>query len=256
MFRFFLKKSFYDGWDSMLILAAFNAGLLAIAAIGILIPARFDAPVMKILGLIFLCLAFGVWSSTAAFSFGRIADFKSCTFADVLEALRNGLVSGLQFGAMITLTIATATVSLPFYASIGGTMGLFFAGLLFWILATMILTLQYFLPIRAITGARFMESIRLAFFMMMDAPLFALALALDGIVCLLLSAMVAFLLPGSAGAMLAATEATRLRLYKFEWLRQTAGATRQAVPWKALLADDSEKLGDRRLKDFMFPWKK
>lgn len=170
MFRFFLKKSLYDGWDSMLILAAFNAGLLVVAAIGILIPARFDAPAIRIVGLVFLCLAFGVWSSTAAFSFRRIADFESCSFADVLEAFRNGLVSGLQFGAMMTLIIATAIVSLPFYASMGGTMGWFFAGLLFWILATIALTLQYFLPIRAITGARFIESIRLAFFMMMDAP--------------------------------------------------------------------------------------
>jgi len=256
MFRFFIKKSFYDGWDSMFILAAFNAALLAIAAMGILIPARFDAPAVKLLGLLFISLAFGVWSSTAAFSFRRIADFGTCSLADVMQAARSGLVSGLQFGAMITMIIATATVSLPFYASIGGTMGLFFAGLLFWVLATMILTLQYFLPIMAITGVPFVEALRLAFFMMMDAPIFALALAMDGLLCMVLSPMVAFLLPGSAGAVLANVEATRLRLYKFEWLRHTPGATRKTVPWKALLADDVDKLGDRRLKDFMFPWKK
>lgn len=256
MFRFFIKKSFYDGWDSMFIMAAFNAALLAIAALGILIPARFDAPVIRLLGLLFICLAAGVWSSTAAFSFRRIADFGTCSLADVMQAARSGLVSGLQFGAMFAAIIATATVSLPFYASIGGSMGLFFAGLLFWMLATMLLTLQYFLPIRALTGVSFIEALRLALFMMMDAPIFALALALDGLLCMVLSPMVAFLLPGAAAAMLASVEAARLRLYKFEWLRHTPDATRAAVPWKALLADDVEKLGDRRLKDFMFPWKK
>lgn len=256
MFRFFLKKSFYDGWDSMFILAAFNAALLAILAVGILVPARLSAPSIRVIDLLFLCLASGIWSSTAAFSFARIAGFRTCAFDDVKAAMRDGLVAGLQFGAMLAVVAATATVSLPFYASIGGTTGLFLAGLLFWLLATMVLTMQYFLPIKAITGAPFVEAIRLAFFMMMDAPLFALALALDGLVCVLLSPLVAFLLPGAAGAALAATEAARLRLYKFDWLRQTAGATRQSVPWNTLLADDIERLGDRRLKDFMFPWRK
>ena len=256
MFRFFLKKSFYDGWDSMFILAAFNAALLALLAVGILIPARFSTPAIRLMGLLFLCLASGIWSSAAVFSFSRIASFRSCSFDDVKTAIRDGLRSGLQFGSMIAAVVATATVSLPFYASIGGTMGLFLAGLLFWLLATMVLTMQYFLPIKALTGSGFIEALRLSFFMMMDAPLFALALAIDGLICVLLSPLVAFLLPGAAGATLAATEAARLRLYKFDWLRQTPGATRQAVPWKTLLTDDVERLGDRRIKDFMFPWKK
>lgn len=256
MFRFFVKKSFYDGWDSMFILAAFNAALLVLLAIGIMIPARFGAPAIRVIDLLFLCLASGIWSSTAAFSFGRIASFRSCSFDDVKAAARDGLVSGLQLSAMMAAVVATAMVSLPFYASIGSTTGFFLAGLLFWLLATMVLIMQYFLPIKAITGAPFVEAMRLAFFMMVDAPLFALALAIDGLVCVVLSPLVAFLLPGAAGATLAAAEAARLRLYKLDWLRQTAGATRQTVPWNTLLADDIERLGDRKLKDFMFPWRK
>jgi hypothetical protein len=152
--------------------------------------------------------------------------------------------------------VVVASVALPFYASMGGVLGSFMAGLIFWALASIALAMQYFLPIRSARNAGFAQSLRLAFVVFVDGPFFSIALALWGLTCVVLSPLVAFLLPGPAAAVLAACEGSRLRLYKVDRLMASGGRPLGRCDWVGLLADDKEALGDRKLKDFLFPWKR
>jgi len=253
MFRFFLKKSFYDGWDNLFTLALFNASALAIAAIGIWVPSTVDSVVLRLAGLVFSVFAGSVWWSVTAHAMTKVADFKTVRLAEVREALVRGFVPGLQVGAVVGLSAMLASVVFPFYASIDSFFGLFTTSLAFWIFLCFGLILQYVLPWRAVNGGTFREAMHSSLILFMDAPLFSLALALDGILCIVLSPLVAFLLPGPAAAVLTACEGARLRTFRLRWLASPDSA-KAKTPWAVLLASDAEALGERDLKHLFFPW--
>ncbi|TFG78884.1 MAG: hypothetical protein E4H20_12380, partial [Spirochaetales bacterium] len=133
MFRFFLKKSMYDGWDNLFTLAGFNAAALAIAAGGLYLLTRIDAPAARIAGVAVLILGGGLWSAVATNALYRIADNKSISLDDLASACVESIVPGLQFSAMACVMIVPIAVALPFYASMGGILGAFLAGLVLWL---------------------------------------------------------------------------------------------------------------------------
>lgn len=257
MLKFFLKKSFYDGWDNVLALAGFNGALLGIAAVGVWLPSLSGSPALGAAGLAVATAAGSVWWSVAAHAFWRVADFKTIGIEDLKAALGAGWAPGLQLGGVVAASVLLASVAFPFYASLGGFFGLFATSLAFWLFASLWLTLQYFLPLKAARGAPFVETMRTSFLLFLDAPAFALASAIDGALCVALSPVVAFLLPGPAAAVLVSCEATRLRLRRMDWLAGRSGGGKPGrTPWPELLADDAEALGERGLKDLLFPWKR
>ncbi|MBU0926227.1 MAG: hypothetical protein KKA67_00605 [Spirochaetes bacterium] len=254
MLKFFLKKSFYDGWDNMLALACFNAAALALVGLGIWLPSLVDSAAARLAGLAFTVAAVSVWWSITAHAFWKAADGKTVRLGDVRPAIAAGVVPGLQFGAMAAASIVAASIAFPFYASIGGFVGLFATSVAFWLFLALWLTLQYFLPVSAADGKGFRSALKSSLILFIDAPLFSLALALDCAVCVAVSPLVAFLLPGPAAAALASCEAVRLRRYRLSWLAGSDGKP-GPTPWAGLLADDVEALGSRGLKDLFFPWK-
>lgn len=253
MIKFFFKKSFYDGWDNLLTLAGFNAAFLAVAALGIWLPSTMESSVARVAGLFFLLMAGSVWWSVTAHALTAVAGSGTFRFGELRSAFSSGFVPGIQFGAMVSVAVLLVTVVIPFYSSIGNFFGLFAMSLAFWLFLCLFLTLQYFLPWRAANGGTFKTTIRASFMLFMDAPLFSLILAIDGLFCIAISPLVAFLLPGPAASVLASCEAVRLRSYKLHWMTQP-GITKARVPWAELLAGDVDTLGDRTLKQLFFPW--
>ena len=256
MFSFFLKRTFHDSWDNMMAIACFNGAAIAVEAAGVTIVANFDSVPVRIFGMAFMVFGASYWCAVAAFSLSSIAGFKSVKPETVRRALASGFVPGMQLGVTLTLAIAGALAGMRFYSSIGGFVGLFATSLLFWVFASLCLTLQYFLPAKAGSGGGFLETMKLSFLLFIDAPLFALALFAYGAVCIALSPLVAFLLPGPASAMLAGCEAFRLRMHRLRWLKSSGGNAAGKTPWKDLLADDKEEFGERNMKDLLFPWRR
>jgi len=255
MFKFFLKKSFFDAWDNMFALVCLNAAFIAIVAAGIWLPSLADSAPVRAAGLAFIVIAGSAWWSAAAHALTRAADSKAVRLADILEAAPAGLIPGVQFGGVAAAALALASVVMPFYASIDNFFGLFATSLSFWIFLCLALVMQYMLPWRAANGGTFRESIRASFLLFMDAPAFSLALALDGLLCVVVSPLVAFLLPGPAAAVMASCDAVRLRSLKLKWMAEP-GHPPKPVPWSVLLAEDEEALGPRGFKDLIFPWKR
>ncbi|PKL26452.1 MAG: hypothetical protein CVV47_00540 [Spirochaetae bacterium HGW-Spirochaetae-3] len=257
MLKFFLKKSFYDGWDNMLALAGFNGAFLAIVGVGVWLPSLSGSPALAVAGLAIAAAAGSVWWSVAAHALWRVAEFKTVRLDDVKAAFAAGWAPGLQLGAVVAATVLLASVAFPFYASIGGFLGLFASSLAFWLFVGIWLTLQYFLPLKAARGGDFSDTLKTSFLLFMDAPFFALASAIDGALCVALSPIVAFLLPGPSAAVLVSCEATRLRLHRMRWVAGRTGEGKPGrTPWPELLADDREALGERGLGDLLFPWKR
>lgn len=257
MFGFFIKKAFFDGWDNLFTLVALNAVFILLLAGGVFLP-----PLLSPLGalpplLLLLCfiLAGTVWFSALVHALVKVADFGGIGMKEVLEALRQGLVPGLQVGLALGLGILVLSVGLPFYLSQGGILGSLASGLLLWSAVIAFLAFQYYLPLRARLGGGFRKNLRKSLVLFFDNSFFSIFLFLYTLASFVLSFFLAFLMPGGAGIALALDDALRLRLRKYDWLEANPGADRRKVPWEELLAEDHELLGKRTLRGMIFPWK-
>jgi hypothetical protein len=252
----FIKKAFFDGWDHLFTLILLNLGFILALTLGFVLPGSLGLPAWASVVLGVAALAAGsVWWSASVFAMKKVADFGSFQARDMPAMARLGLVPGLQVGALLVVGWLVISVGLPFYLSIGGILGALAAGVIFWCAVILLLSLQYYIPLRARMGGGLKKNLRKSFMMFFDNPGFSLFLFLYGAITLALSLFLAFLLPGFAGLALAHDDALRLRLYKYDWLEAHPDAKRRDVPWDELLEEDRELVGKRTLKGMFFPWK-
>ena len=149
---------------------------------------------------------------------------------------------------------------IPFYLGMQSMVGFLLAAFIFWSLVVSILSLQFFLAVRARLDTKITKVIKKCFIIFFDNPWFCIFTLIHNVIVLSLSAFVAFLFPGPAGALLFLDEALRLRLLKYDWLEENpeeegAKPGKREIPWDAILIDEREKTGTRSLKSFIFPWK-
>lgn len=256
MIGLFFKKAFFDGWDNLFTLVLLNLGFILLISLGILVTGIAGTPEWLGIAAVVLALAAGaVWWSTCVFALNAVADFGSIGLADVVAALKKGWVPGLQLAAIEGAAAGALAVGIPFYLSKGGIFGAFAAGLLFWFAVILVLSLQYYVPLRARLGGGFRKNLRKCVIVFFDNPLFSFFLFCYNSISLVLSVFLAFLLPGFAGIALASDVALRLRMYKYDWIESHPDGNRRRIPWEELLAADRELVGTRTLKGMIFPWK-
>ncbi|HOT61388.1 MAG TPA: hypothetical protein PLU93_00840 [Treponemataceae bacterium] len=260
MIRFFLKKSFYSGWDNLIAIIGLNIPLLGLAIGGYLL-AGVVASIVP-LSLAILCAtaaAIGVVLVGISGCMAKVASYKSFRLSDVVSLIRESWGHGVLFGLLVAAAVLVVSVSIPFYFKIGGFVGYLLAAVLFWAAAIVALSLQWFLPIRSQLGGGFAVCLRKSFVIFFDNPGFSVFMFVHGALLLFVSFFIFFLVPGPSGVLLGHNEALRLRLYKYDWLERNGDRTprdaRRAIPWAELLEHDVETVGDRSFKDFIFPWK-
>lgn len=259
MIGFFVKKAFFDGWDNLLLLAAFNIVHALIIAIAFLLPPALGAPAW-VSGLAFCAalVAMSVWQAVCAFAMDEVAEYSSPRFRASLGKIRAAWKPGLQLGLVLLGLLGAAGIAIPFYFSMGNFVGLLLASLLFWLCLFVLLAVQFFLALTIRRKQGFLGTAKACAIMVLDNPGFSIFLLLHGIITMGISLLVAFLVPGPAGLSLAQADAVRLRLKKYEWLEarpDSTGARRSRIPWDELLEEDRELVGKRTLKGMIFPWK-
>jgi len=148
---------------------------------------------------------------------------------------------------------------IPFYMAMESLLGFLLAAVIFWTFLLALVSFQFFYAVRARLDTRMTKVFKKCFIIFFDNPGFAVYCLLHTIVTMALSAFLALLLPGPAGALLFLDEALRLRVLKYDWLDanpQTEPSIRKRhIPWDAILIEEREKTGDRTFKSFIFPWK-
>jgi len=260
MLAFFIKKSFFDGWDHIAALTLVNVGFL-VSVLPFLGMGIHGMPLALTLALAALAvLLFSCWFAFSAIVTMRYSDYGDFAFEETLPAMRRALVPGLQLGIIGVAIAVVAGVGLPFYMG-QGLFGSLAAGILAWTGIALVIALQYYLPLRFRLGGGFFKNLRKSFILFFDNPLFSLFLFAWSLAAMIVSAFLAFLVPGAAGVSLAQNDALRLKLKKYDWLESRnkgegrAAGQRTDIPWKELLAEEEELLGPRSLKGMIFPWK-
>jgi hypothetical protein len=256
MIGFLLKKTFFDLWDNLFRVALLNIGFIASAAIPVFIPPLLQSwPVLGVCTLGIGILWCFVYLAAAALSLKAVSDYGSFGFSDFFMQLKSAWPVGLVMGGLVFIIGILFQVAIPFYLNLGSVLGLLLAAVIFWTIVLGILSLQFFLAIRARLDTKIRKIIKKCLLIFFDNPLFCIFSLMYCLVTLVLSVFLAFLFPGPAGILLYLDEALRLRLFKYDWLEANPDANRRKIPWDVLLIDEREKTGTRSFKNFIFPWK-
>jgi hypothetical protein len=249
MIGFLIKKTFFDLWDNLFKLALINLGFIASLAIPIFIPPLLESlPALALtvlgLGILWVC----VYLAAAALSLKAVSDYGSFGFADFFYNLRLAWPAGLVLGGLVFAGWILINLVIPFYLSLNSLFGLFLTAVIFWTLVVGILALQFFLPIRARLDTKIIKIIKKSFIILFDNPGLCFFALIHNVVLLVLSVLLAFLIPGPAGILLFLDEALRLRLLKYDWLEANSDANRRKIPWDSLLIEEREKPAPAHLK--------
>ena len=274
MIGFLLRKTLYDLWDNMFKILFVNVGFAALAAIPVFLPRLaaklIDSQALEIALSVFGILICSIYLAAAAYTIKSISDYGSFSFRDLLKNVKTAWPAGLVMGFLVCVLFLVVTIIIPFYMSVESPVGLVLAAIIFWTTIFGVLSFQFFFTVcvrlctpaeneapdaRSSSGKNLIKAFKKCMLITLDNSGFVFFSLLYNIAALILSVILAFMLPGPAGILLYLDEALRLRLLKYDWLEANLDANRRKIPWDALLIDEREKTGTRNLKNFIFPWK-
>lgn len=262
MIGLFLRKSLYEIWDTLLYSLVFNFAVTMVAVAGVLAASAVPGGLPFFAVILLFFVIDGVLLTAFSALYGRTSDYRSFGFRDVLDALRGTWKTGIAFSAVLALCGLLLFASVPFYFRMGNPFGFLVGGLLLWTLLALLTALQWFLPVRYRLNSDFKTCLRKSLILFADNTGFSVFLLLFSLALLAVSLVLGFLIPGWTAVLLVQQGALRLRMFKYDWLEEAAksGALpadrrKVRVPWKEILADESENIGHRTLKNFFMPWK-
>lgn len=256
MFGFFIKKWFFDFWDNMIRIVLVNLGFIALLGVAVYVPflLRFST-VLSMVSAAVVIVIFNLYVGGAARFVSEIADYNGPGFKDFIEYVKEVWKSTIAVSVITLLQLFLVVFAMPFYISLGGTMGLIALSIIFWASVVWWLAFQYFFPVRSRLDTNIKKVFKKSFLLLFDNTMFSLGMAIFTLIVLVLSIFTALLLPGFASLLLLHQVGTKLRLYKYDYLEENPQADRKNIPWDSLLYDEKERVGHRSLKGMIFPWK-
>jgi hypothetical protein len=188
----------------------------------------------------------------------EIANYRAPQIKDFFIEFTKVWKDALLYGALLSTAVIVAFTAIRFYFSFNNLFAFFLSALLFWLLAIIVLSLQWFIPLRFLLKNDFRKCIKKSFIIFFDNAGFSIAYFFYQMILAVLSVPLVFIGVSFSGILLAQINALRLRLYKYDWRDahpELSPAEAKHIPWDELLADERDTVGTRSLKNFIFPWK-
>ncbi|AHC15304.1 hypothetical protein [Salinispira pacifica] len=257
MFGFMLKKWFFNYWDNFFTFVILNMFFVFSVALAFGIPgwiASFS-PVLSLIVMIGGILWLGAYTAAASLYINEIAQERSVEPKQFFRFLKESWLLGIFYSIFWALIIFTFSFIVPFYGNMGNLWSVAALAFLFWTLVIFILAVQWFFPIRAQLDRKLSKILKKMFILFFDNAGFSIFLLITSLSIFIVSGFTAFLLFGPGGFLLMQHVALKLRLYKYDYFEEHPDAKRKHVPWKALVYEDSQRIGKRTLKGMIFPWK-
>ena len=254
MIGFLIKKAFFDSWDNMIRLVLFNIGFLLVLFLMITLPflgnnsSLAQAVLLGIPGFILFFLYLGFLSPMLK----EMSDYKTPDIRECLSLFRKNFKALLVFAGGNGTAVLILLIPLPFYMRMGGVFGYLGGSIMLWTLFFWCGSIQYYLPLLTRLGGGPRKALKKSFLLFLDNPGFSVFLLVWSLLTMILSILTAFLLPGFASVLLFHQDSLKLRLYKYDYLTETEGRGKTAIPWDSLLEEDRKSLGPRSLKGMIF----
>lgn len=256
MIGFFIKKAFFDGWDNLLSIVLVNVLFIALLAVGY--GAFALLRISSVLGIIVLILWYLLMHAAyggVSFFTREYAWYQRPGFEAFRDSMRQAFRASMVLAGVDASLILMGAVIIPFYLSLGNIFGTVIVALLFWLLLTTLISLNYYLPLCSQLQDRPIKALKKSFIIFLDNVGFSIFLGIYTLIEFVLSLVTAFLIPSVTGIALSHQIAVKLLIYKYDYLEQESDADRKHIPWGALLFEEKERVGQRSLKGMIFPWK-
>lgn len=257
MIGFLIKKAFFDAWDNLIGLVISNLGYLAVLLIFSLGMqyGGFSSLITIVVSVISIIL-FSFHSVGIANITKNYSNYKRAGFNGYKEGIKLNTTHALFLSLINLLMIALALIVMPFYLNIGNYIGLILGVITFWILLTLLLSIQFYLPLMSeFSGDKPLKTFKKCFIMAIGNLGTTLFLSIFNIIQLILSVLTAGLLFGFTGTTLASQDAFKLLLMKLDWLDENPEENIKNVNWEDILYEEKENVGHRTIKNMIFPWK-
>lgn len=256
----FFRKAFFETWDTLVFSLLFNFALTVLMVLGLLISAHVPSPVLSVCVVALFFVLDGVILTALSGVYGTISDYRGAGFKDFLSNLKASWKTGVCFFTLLAAMVVVLSVSLPFYFGLKTLYGYVLGGILFWSGCAVLMSLQWFLPVYYRLDKDIKTCLKKSFILFLDNPGFSVFLFIYSVFLIAVSFFLGFLAPGWTSVLIAGQGALRLRMFKYDWLEEQekergGKAPRAKIPWKEILADESENVGHRTLKTFFMPWK-
>ncbi|MGI6466345.1 MAG: hypothetical protein ACOXZZ_01925 [Sphaerochaetaceae bacterium] len=256
MFSFFIKKSFFDGWDNILSLLLYN--FINIALIFALYFGITFLGIIFSLGLIIIILTLAlnsIYQAIISIIMKGYVDYKRVdkeSFKTSLFKIKGHIISHfiIQLGAITLVTIV-----LPFYLSFKTIFFYVISILFIWLLVFTMMALFYFYPLALIMDKdRPLKSLKKSFVVVVDNLFFTLGFGVYHLVNFIISLFFATLIPGVSGVALSRHVAMKILMKKYDFLEEFP-EQRKELDWYELLYEEDQLVGKRTFKGTIFPWK-
>ncbi|MGI6433227.1 MAG: hypothetical protein ACOXZ4_05190 [Sphaerochaetaceae bacterium] len=256
MIWLWIKKSFFDGWDSLISLVVWNIGYLVVIGgfYGVLVLLQYSSLGALLLFCIVL-FAHVLYISAASVAAKEIADYRIYSLKDVLRKLKS-LVPHVGLLYLVIVVQSLMLFVMFFYLSYQAIGPTLIAVVFGWMLVGVHLALPYYMALAVrMSQDKPLKSLKKAFILVVDNLGFSLFLALYQLVSLALTVVTATIVPGVFGLQLMRQTAVRLLLLKYDYLEEHPQTKRSEIPWEEVLFEEKERIGRRSFKSLLFPWK-
>ncbi len=258
MIKFLLKKSLFDGLENLMNVILTNLGFMIVILGLYFTMMAFDG--MSWLGII-ICLilffGFSIYTlGVSGMNYGTSC-YKKNSWLTFKQAVKEHFNAGVFFFLCIALIFLTIALIIPFYLSIGGIFGSFFAMSTVWIDLILVLSLQYFFPLTfyvsnddaSLKGSFY--TIKKGFQLLNGNIGFTVFVFVYSVLNIVLSFFLGFIIPGFSGVNIFHMNSLRILKQKYDWIESN-----KVFDWDFVLAQDVEILGNKKITDVIFPARK
>lgn len=257
MVGFFIKKSFFDGWDNLFSLVLQNLIYVAFLMLNLFLVYKFGSNNFIFYSIIiFFILVSSLSLAGTAEVVKNYAYYKSETWGVYIKGIKRNIKHSLFFFLVAVALLLLVFIAIPFYMSFDGILPILVVVILFWVLLFFLLALPYYFPLMTMMpGDGLVKTMKKAFIVLFDNPLFSIFLFLHIVFDIAISVFTFGLLPGITGIMLSECDMMKLLMKKYDYLGDNPGKTNKDISWDELLKEERDTIGPRSLKSMFFPWK-
>lgn len=239
MINFLIKKTFYDFWDNLYSLFLFGLGVMITGTffIACFVTFRDNAYMIYatcVVGLIVL----GQFFAALFLYTNDIAESEPVKVKEIVVYAAYTWKINLIISSIFIAILTLAVTGVPFYLSTHRLFGIISAGVIIGTFIIVGLVLLFFYPFYIRNNGRIIESVKQSARFVADNPFFAIGVVIGIIAIMTFSSLSYMIFPGIGAVILWINVSVRLRLYKYDYLRENPGASPGKIPWEKLLKKD------------------
>ena len=257
MVGFFLKKSFFDGFDNLWKLIILNVLYGFLLFIGISFPIHcFSGNFNYILVSLFvMSILFSSYSYGANYFLFKWSCYEQGSLKDCLQNYKGKFKLILIHSILSYLIFLVIPLSQYLYLSSRKPVGAFVALLLFDFEVILFLIHQFFFPVCYYYNSDGSSVVKRSFAIGIDSFGYSFLLILRSLFDFVLSVITFSAIPGICGIGLSRMDMVRLLAKRYKYIESNTGVTKKDVDWHLILEDDINSTGKRTIRSIIFPWK-